>query len=250
MDDEVGAYVAPGGEHWEMTGRRSGRWAWGTALCAVLVVGLACGSAPGEEPPAAERPPAAGPTGDDSFDADATTAIATARRYWQETLAGSGRRFTPISRIVPYTRDGEVSCGGQPLTRNNAAYCTDGDFIAYDSRWARAAWRRIGDAFIYYMLDHEYAHGIQVRFGLQYRFTIEQELQADCLAGASLGDSIRAGRLSLEQGDLDELRDGLAAVADDPGQPWFAEGAHGSAAQRTDAFFTGYRRSLAACDLG
>lgn len=238
-----------------MKSRGSGRWAWGAALAVLLLVGLACSAVPdGGQQPANEPPPSAPGTGQasgpDTFNDDVRAAIDTAQRYWQDAFEQSGRRFAPVSRIIPYTRDGEVSCGGQALTRNNAAYCADGDFIAYDSRWAQAAWRQVGDAFIYYMLDHEYAHGIQVRFGLQYRYTIEQELQADCLAGATLGDSIRANRLSLEDGDIQELQDGLAAVADDPGQPWFAEGSHGSAEQRSTAFFGGYRRSIAACNLG
>jgi len=42
----------------------------------------------------------------------------------------------------------------------------------------------------------------------------------------------------------------VAAVGDDPDQPWFAEGSHGTSEQRTDSFFRGYERSLAACDLG
>jgi predicted metalloprotease len=41
----------------------------------------------------------------------------------------------------------------------------------------------------------------------------------------------------------------LVAVGDDPDQPWFAEGSHGSAEQRIHLFFRGYERSFAACDL-
>ena len=90
---------------------------------------------------------------------------------------------------------------------------------------------RIGDAFIYYLLGHEYGHGIQVRLGIQYQYTIEQELQADCFAGAYIGDMIRAGALKLEPGDLEEFRDGLLAVGDDPSVPVHAGRArHGRAA--------------------
>ncbi|MFE9206466.1 hypothetical protein [Micromonospora sp. NPDC007230] len=45
-------------------------------------------------------------------------------------------------------------------------------------------------------------------------------------------------------------REGLLAVGDDPDQPWFAEGSHGTAEQRTDSFFRGYENSLDACGLG
>ena len=60
-----------------------------------------------------------------------------AERYWAAQFKESGLRFRPIRRIIPYQRDGEVSCGGQPLPRNNAAYCSAGDFIAYDVDWSR-----------------------------------------------------------------------------------------------------------------
>lgn len=84
---------------------------------------------------------------------------------------------------------------------------------------------------------------------MRHNLTITLELQADCMAGAYIGDSVRVNRLELEEGDLDELRRGLAAVADDPGQPWFEEGSHGSVEQRTKAFFAGYEPSVEPCDL-
>jgi predicted metalloprotease len=54
-----------------------------------------------------------------------------------------------------------------------------------------SAFRKIGDAFLFYLLGHEYAHGIQARLGITHQFGIEHELQADCMAGAYLG--IRCG---------------------------------------------------------
>jgi uncharacterized protein len=88
-----------------------------------------------------------------------------------------------------------------------------------------------------------------VRLGIQYQYTIEQELQADCMAGAYIGDGEKSRLLTVEEGDIEELRQGLLAVGDDPSVPWFTPGAHGTAEQRTDAFFGGYERSLAACGL-
>jgi predicted metalloprotease len=183
------------------------------------------------------------------FRRDIDGASTVAEDYWSDRLRRAGVRFTPIRRIIPYDDEGDVACGGQPLGLNNAAYCSAGDFIAYDVNWAVAAFQKIGDAFLFYLLGHEYAHGIQVRLGTEYEFTIQQELQADCMAGAYIGDSIRAKGLRLDDGDLDELRRGLFAVGDDPDQPWFAPGAHGTAEQRTEAFFSGYERSLDPCGL-
>jgi predicted metalloprotease len=232
------------------------------ALLVTALVTLGCLSAPVGSPSEPEPTTAApspsgprasiGPDGTDTpeeFAEDIGGAQDIAEAYWGRQFKASGLAFRPIRRLIPYQRDGEVDCGGQPLTRNNAAYCSAGDFIAYDVNWAFAAFRQIGDAFLYYLLGHEYAHGIQARLGIQKQFTIQQELQADCMAGAYIGDSVRSGQLTLQDGDLDELARGLEAVGDAPGQPWFAEGSHGTAQQRTQAFSNGFDHSLTPCNL-
>jgi predicted metalloprotease len=237
-----------------------------TVLAPVVaaLLALGCVSAPGDEAapdeagdrpaPAATRTTVAGEDleGTDTpqeFKEDVGDAERVAEAYWKQQFKKSGLEFRPIDQLIAYEQDGEVDCGGQGLGRNNAAYCSAGDFIAYDINWAFGAFRQIGDAFIFYLLGHEYAHAIQARLGIQKQFTIEQELQADCMAGAYIGDAERGGTLKLDDGDLEELAAGLEAVGDDPGQPWFAEGAHGSAKQRTSAFSNGYRKSLKPCDV-
>ena len=229
------------------------------APVAVALMALGCVSAPQDAPgsgapaPAeTSRPAGTDPDGTDTpeeFADDLGAARDIAEEYWAAQFRRSGIRFRPIADLIPYEREGEVDCGGQPLGLKNAAYCSAGDFIAYDVNWAFAAFRQIGDAFIFYLLGHEYAHAVQIRLGIRKQFTIQQELQADCMAGAYIGDMERRGRLSLQDGDTDELARGLEAVGDDPGQPWFAEGAHGTARQRTQAFVNGYRDSLEPCNL-
>lgn len=234
----------------------------GLAVALVAVVGcLAPGlpdpqGQPAPEPSSGTVTPGAVQTRADGTDTveefreDVAVARRTAEQYWEQQFRVFGRSFQPIRRVVPYQRDGEVSCGGQEVPRNNAVYCTVSDFIAYDINWSFGAFRQVGDAFVFYLIGHEYAHGIQTRLGIRYSFTIQQELQADCMAGAYLGDSVRGGRLAVQDGDLEEFRDGLLAVGDAPDQPWFAEGAHGTPEQRVEAFFRGYESSLSACGLG
>ena len=232
------------------------------APVAVALVALGCVAAPDGRPaPRGQGEPAVTrTTGRDGTDPDGTDtpdefagdegdARDIAEEYWAAQLRDAGIAFEPIAELIPYEREGEVDCGGQPLGLRNAAYCSAGDFIAYDVNWAFAAFRQIGDAFLYYLLGHEYAHGIQARLGIQKQFTIQQELQADCMAGAYIGDMERRGRLDLQDGDTDELARGLEAVGDDPGQPWFAEGSHGTARQRTQAFTNGFDHSLRPCNL-
>jgi len=228
------------------------------ALAALVALG--CVSAPrstdsAPAPTRTARPAASAEDGEDGTDTpaefaqDLTSAKRIAETYWQDRFRASGLRFEPVAELIPYQREGEVDCGGTPLGLNNAAYCSAGDFIAYDVNWAFGAFRQIGDAFIFYLLGHEYAHSIQLRLGIQKQFTIQQELQADCMAGAYIGDSVRDEQLQLQDGDIDELRQGLEAVGDAPGQPWFAEGSHGTARQRTQAFAKGFDGSLEACDV-
>ncbi|AGL18599.1 neutral zinc metallopeptidase [Actinoplanes sp. N902-109] len=234
------------------------------ALIGAAVLALGCVAAP-QQDPSSQPPPrtqrtTTTPTGAvdpdvdgtdtvEEFQSDIDDARSIAEEYWKAEFDRSGLDFTPIAELVPYREEGEVTCGDQPLGLDNAAYCSAGDFIAYDANWAFGAFRQIGDAFIFYLLGHEYAHAIQRRLNIQAQLTIQQELQADCMAGAYLGDMEKAGRLRLEDGDLDELAAGLEAVGDDPGQPWFAEGAHGTAKQRTRSFSNGYNDSLKPCKL-
>jgi predicted metalloprotease len=224
-------------------------------VIAAVVIG-ACAVDAGDDPSTEESPGGAPDatasrqqTSAEEFQEDVEGAVGLAEEYWTDRFSAAGRRFTPIRRVIPYTQDGEVDCGGEPVPTNNAVYCPAGDFIAYDVNFAIRAFSRIGDAFLYYLLGHEYGHGIQVRLGLRYQYTIDQELQADCFAGSYIGDSIKAGPLKLEEGDLEEFRRGLLAVGDDPSVPWFAPGAHGTAEQRTSAFFKGYEESLDVCGL-
>ena len=206
-------------------------------------------AAPAETAAATGRPPKDGTDSLQEFRSDMATAQKVAEEYWAARLTRLGVVFEPVSQVIPYTREGEVECGGQPIGLNNAAYCSAGDFIAYDINWAYGAFQQIGDAFIYYLLGHEYAHAVQARLGIRKQFTIQQELQADCMAGAYLGDSERDDELTVRESDIAEFRRGLDVVGDEPGQPWFAEGAHGTAEQRTDLFVTGYEDSLDSCDI-
>ena len=185
------------------TGSGGGRRRTLGGLAAALLTGLACAVGPvggdgsvGEQgqPSGGETTRADGTTSVAEFNDDIRGAVGVAEQYWTEEFQRSGRQFRPVGQVAAYQREGEIACAGQPLPRNNAVYCSAGDFIAYDVDWAVDAFRKVGDAFIFYLLGHEYAHGVQVRLGIQYDYTIEQELQADCMAGAYIGDSVRQGR--------------------------------------------------------
>ncbi|GAB6898407.1 neutral zinc metallopeptidase [Kineosporia succinea] len=184
---------------------------------------------------------------DNEFQQDVNGARSTVEEYWAAFFETQGGQFVPVNEVLPYTEEGEGSCGGEPFVLNNAFYCPVDHFIAYDANFLADQYAAIGDAFVFYVIGHEYAHAVQEQLGITHRLTIQHELQADCMAGAYLGDSVRGNRLKLEDGDIDELLVSLETVGDQPGIPWFAEGAHGTGEERTDAFSKGSGGSLSAC---
>lgn len=200
-------------------------------------------AAPGGNQPTASASPST------EFDAEFAQALDLVTEYWRQQFSGNGVPFEPVKNVTAYTKDGELSCAGQPLTTNNAFYCPPSDLLGYDVNFVRAGYEKIGDGFLYLLLAHEYGHAIQTRLTTNRLVSRTYELQADCLSGAVIGDSTRAGTLTLETGDADEIMKSIMAIADPSGVPWFDATAHGSNADRLAAFSRGYRNSYGACHL-
>ena len=231
---------------------------------AALSATVACGPLSTDAVPASSAPVSsadagkAAPAGSDptasaspstEFDVEFAQALDLVTEYWRRQFSASGVPFEPVKDVKPYTKDGELSCAGQPLATNNAFYCPPSDLLGYDVNFVRAGYQKIGDGFLYLLLSHEYGHAIQTRVNANRLVSRTYELQADCLSGATIGDSTRAGTLELETGDADEIMKSIMAIADPSGVPWFDATAHGSNADRLAAFSRGYRSSYGACHL-
>jgi len=215
-------------------------------LLTLAVLAATLGGCAGEQQGSAGTDDTAGrevvaATSEMSGDIDA--AVQTVEAYWADFFSARAGRFVPVSEVFGYDSADDGNCGGERFTLNNAFFCPAGDFIAYDVNFVSAQYVSIGDAFVFYLIGHEYGHAVQHDLGISHRLTIRHELQADCLSGAYLGDSVRAQSLQIEDGDIDELLASLASVGDQPGVPWYAEGAHGTGDQRTRAFARGYQGS-------
>ena len=97
------------------------------------------------------------------------------------------------------------------------------------------------------VIAHEIAHHTQnLRGVFNAVFDIQAELQADCLAGA-WGATVSARGL-LGPGDFQEAARLMFEIRDPFGLPWFAPDAHGTAAQRYEAFSKGFRSGPRGCD--
>lgn len=178
----------------------------------------------------------------EDFDSDLDSAIEAADAYWTHHFRAPGYTFTSVD-VVAYSVDDPAYCGSDLLATKNAYYCRSSETVYHDENWMSDQYDTIGDAFVYMVIAHEFGHAVQDQLQAPRLTSISYELQADCLAGALLGDP---DFILIEDGDLNELIAGLAEVADQPGTPWYSSDAHGSPRQRSAAFFTGVR-TPAAC---
>ena len=231
-------------------------------LLCVTLAGCAIEIVPGSASPAA--PPPVGAAGnqptdvpvDSTVDAapspadtetradDERAAVAITDEFWNRWFADQGLRYIPPTVAGGYVGNGGPPCGGQPSVPGNAYYCPVGNFVAWDEDLMRAGYTQIGDAWVYLVISHEWAHSIQAQ--LPDRFVSPAvELQADCLAGAALEGAAREGLVQIEPGDEEEIAQTLQAVADD--YPWTDESSHGNARQRTAAFEAGVDNGVEGC---
>jgi uncharacterized protein len=197
------------------------------AGCATPVAASGPGDAPAGQPPVVSA----------SMRQDERTAVATVDAYWRRNFRElSGREYRSPRVLGGYVGTGGPRCAGQPSVPFNAFYCPAGDFLAWDVNLMKRGYDQIGDAWVYLIIAHEWAHAVQARLD-RAQVSVAAELQADCLAGAALAGAGRDGLITFEPGDREELGRTLAAVADD--FPWTSERDHGDTRQRISAFSTG-----------
>ena len=168
--------------------------------------------------------------------------------FWQEVFDNGGVEYFPPTEIVPYTRPIQTACGAATL--NTAFYCRRSHGIYLDYNFLAEQLYTDGDFAPVTILAHEWGHLIQANLGILQSdafFTIEIELQADCLAGAWAFRAAQDKRL--EEGDLDEAAVSLFKAGDDINTPWFDPRAHGQPEQRIQAFNTGFESGIAACEI-
>ena len=168
-----------------------------------------------------------------------------------QALFESGGYAYSNASFVLYDEPMPISgCGGVADPEMGPFYCSQNSTVYYPLSWTDPSGQtpaEIGDFAVAVILAHEVGHHVQNLTGAfadPNVFTIQLELQADCLAGL-WGRSVYEEGL-LEPGDVGEALQIAANAADLPGTPAEDPNAHGTEAQRTDAFFTGYESGDAA----
>ena len=181
----------------------------------------------------------------DSLAGDEQTAVRVTDAFWREAFPDTFGRSYRAPRVEGgYRGENGPSCGGQRSVAFNAFYCPSEDFLAWDDNLMAAGYRQIGDAWVYLIIAHEWAHAIQARLQRD-QVSVAAELQADCLAGATIFGAAERGLVRIEPGDTEELAATLRAVADD--YPWTEERDHGDARERTANFTRGAENGVESC---
>ncbi len=164
--------------------------------------------------------------------------------YWQQVFANAGATYVPPKQVVPYTTVISTACG--PAVLNNAFYCAPSHSIYYDSNFLKAEAREFGDFAPVVIMAHEWGHLVQRDLGLlsDRYFSVEIELQADCLAGVWSQHADSAG--FRQEGSLDQGAEALFSAGNE-NIPWFAPQAHGTSDQRVNSFVDGFARGVDAC---
>lgn len=165
------------------------------------------------------------------------------RTHWSELFTGT---YTPPTVVGLY--DGRnpsnaPTCAGKPLLPDNAFYCIPEDYVAWDASLMERGFQ-FGDAWPYLVIAHEWSHAIANRLAPNLR-SQAYELQADCLAGATLYGAAADGTLILEQGDQEELVTALSSLGGNT--PWTSPQDHGNSSQRVANFNVGRTGGVLAC---
>lgn len=174
---------------------------------------------------------------DDDLAGLARAASSDAQDYWSARMPGYRR-----ADVVIYTGGIWSPCGGQRGWQG-PAYCPASGAVYLDLAFLREI---RGDAARAYVVAHEIGHHVQ-RVGGSTETGAARELQADCLAGAWMGDAVARGYAT--DADLGEIEQEAAAVGDDVLGAGSVPvgGGHGTGAQRLVAVAQGARGGPAAC---
>lgn len=230
-------------------------------MVATLVVAATIGSLTGSVAAAGAAARSGGAGSDDgpTYRESMRAAIADIQDYWADEYRDLyGRRYEPIpeARVVA-ARPGVAlpRCQGFKVSyrnvQDNAFYCLESNFIAYDDVGLMPEYFETFGAFApSLIMAHEWGHAIQDRADVEQLGlpSVYVELQADCFAGAWTGDvADRPQKVAYKPGDLESSVAALIQLRDAPGSSPEDSDAHGSAFDRLSAFQDGFLQGPDRC---
>ena len=194
--------------------------------------------------------------GPDDDDKIIEAAVDDVQSFYEEIFPKLyGKPFKALSGgTFPFGPDNPPpNCGGPGKSvyrqvAQNAFYCPDGDFMAWDTvNLTNDLLDNFGPFTLAIVVAHELGHAIQARHGIlepaQF-ITFVTEQQADCFAGAYTAHVQQGGSttFSVDPSDLDNALGGFLLIRDPVGTDTVNDvSAHGSAFQRINAFEDGLK---------
>jgi predicted metalloprotease len=233
--------------------------------CATEVVVGHASPGPGEPVDvAAQEFPITG-VSDEPIDQFARNALADLNTFWAAAYPEFfGEEYTPLANgyfsvdsgtvdEAAYPETG-IGCEGSPTSPDsvagNAFYDPACDLIAYDRSLLEELAGNHGRFLVPVVMAHEFGHAMQGRFGFAASGrSIQDETQADCLAGAWTGwvAAGEAEHVSIRTPELDDVIRGFLLLRDDVGSDPDETQAHGSYFDRASAFYEGFDGGVGPC---
>jgi len=168
--------------------------------------------------------------------------------YWSIALPQFYEtEWKPLSGTQPFVADGEPpTCGGEPTRGYALFYCVSDDTIAWDdTETMPAIAEQLGDYAVGTLIGTQYGLAVMTRLGVEADDTKQQNLTADCLAGAWAASVFSRDRetssLQLSPGDLDES---VKALLNFGGS---SDSDYGTGFERVSAFRTGVMEGPTEC---
>ena len=225
----------------------------GIGAVVIAVVAMLFGINPGDvlrESPQSKQEGAA-PAADDTLAQFASAVLASTEDVWSGIFQQSGEQY-PKPTLVLFSGAVQSACGFAQSAMG-PFYCSQDQKVYLDLSFfadLRDRFGAAGDFAEAYVIAHEVGHHVQnltgaLTHGGGNAASVQQELQADCLAGI-WGYYAKEKQQLVEPGDPEEALNAASAIGDDRLQKQ-SQGyvvpesfTHGSSAQRTAAFKRGY----------
>lgn len=177
--------------------------------------------------------------------------------FWAQVFADWGKEYRAPQDMIGVRQEGtQTGCG--PLVNIEqifAHYCTRDETIYFNPDMRDAVVDRIGQSAWDMVMAHEWGHHIQNISGMYVTknpelhggfYSIEHELQADCLSGIFMQDAtVRGYYDSRARREIEQM----ISMADQSGTRWDDVTAHGSSEERHSRFFVGYDNGFRGCQM-
>lgn len=167
--------------------------------------------------------------------------------FWTQVFSQEGGTWTPVT-AVPFDGTGPP-CGTDDTSGYLLFYCAADNSVAFDNATMQQIGTTIGDFAVGVLIATQYGLAAQVQAGVLPDDPKEQNVNADCLAGAYaasvlVGDRPETGYLALSPGDLDEAVQALLTFSSTQSEE---NSDQGIGFERVRAFRTGVLDGYNAC---